>query len=359
MPEKRNIIFSPDSNPENKYIETLVGGLRERGYQVSALDDLFSSWAHFRSIDLVHLNWFENLHKDRMYKSLFRKFFVLIVLKLFGKKIVWTMHNRESHEKDTGKWSNWLTNLLCRWSDAIVIHSHLSLQILAIKNKKLAEKVIYVPHPNFVDAYGSSLEQERIHEGPLRLLFLGAVKPYKNIEMLLSVCARIGKDVELKICGNPSAKDYANELKKRAANSLNITFDFRFIPDMEIPDLMAEADLLVFPYDLASSLNSGSVYLAFSYQRSVICPSIGSIMDLSEEAKSKVLTYSYKNDAIHKQQLETNIRQAIQLKKESPLYLEEMGLFLYAEMLEKHDPYISIQLLDELYQKLLKSDKKK
>lgn len=355
--EKGNIVFNPDSNPENKYIERFVEGLTDLGYQISSLDNLFSSWAHFRSIKLVHLNWFENLHKDRLYKSLFRKVFVLMMLKIFGKKIVWTMHNRESHEKETGRWSNWLTSLLHQYADAIVIHSNLSQQLLAIKNKELAYRTTYVPHPNFVGSYGEVQEQKNVMEGPLRLLFLGAIKPYKNIELLLHVCGRIGMGVELRVCGHPSTTAYANELKQKAANNRNITLDLRFIPDEDIPHLIAEADLLVFPYDLSSSLNSGSVYLAFSYQRSVICPSIGTIMDLSEEAKGKLFTYRYKKELVHKQQLEASIRKAMQLKRESPMYLEEMGLFLYAEMLEKHDPFISTKLLDELYQRLMQENK--
>ncbi len=353
MRNDKKILFNPDQNAENKYIDQLIGPLVEKGYNISSLDQLFMSWKHFWSIRLAHLNWFENLHADKLYKSLFRKLLVLSLLKLTGKKLVWTMHNRQSHEGETGKWSVRLSNLLLSWSDAIVIHSKSSKDILSGKNKALVSKTYYVPHPNFVNAYGEVVSSEHRSAAPLKLLFIGAVKPYKNIELLIRVCAGIGPSVSLSICGSASSAAYAGKLQKLAAMQRNVELNLRFIPDGEIPALIGDADVLVFPYDIKSSLNSGSVYLAFSYQRTVICPAIGSISDLSKEAQEKVFAYTYTDEFSHARKLRQRIETAVTLKQRNPLYLEEMGLFLYAEMLEKHDPYQSASALDRLYDRLL------
>src|SRR5690606_34816073 len=88
----------------------------------------------FDSIHLVHLNWLENVD-DSSYqsalKSFFRKRFVLSVFRISGKKLVWTMHNRSSHEKRTGWISRTITRYLIKWSPKIVIHSHQSRAIMA------------------------------------------------------------------------------------------------------------------------------------------------------------------------------------------------------------------------------------
>src|SRR5690606_41220272 len=80
---------------------------------------------------------------------------------------------------------------------------------------------------------------------------------------------------------------------------------------------MAEAELLVLPYDLRSSLNSGPVSFSFSYKKTVICPLIGSIEDMGE-GKANVFHYSYQTDEEHADQLADQIDKAIKYKKQLP-----------------------------------------
>ncbi|MGX7835548.1 glycosyltransferase, partial [Campylobacter fetus subsp. venerealis] len=114
----------------------------------------------------------------------------------------------------------------------------------------------------------------------LKLLFLGAIKPYKNIELLIDLAKKFPLDIQLTVAGNPSSDSYRSELEALALDTQNIKLDLTFIPDEELPGYIHESDLLILPYSLASSLNSGTVILAFSYGRTVICPRIGTIDDL-------------------------------------------------------------------------------
>src|SRR5690554_2618013 len=138
------IIFNPSENEGNQYIEIMVRPLRENGYRVFPLDNFLSGWAHFRSIRLVHLNWFENVDDSsfrRAFRSFMRKMFVLTIIHWSGKKLVWTMHNRTSHEKKLGFFSRIITKFLVKWSDRIVIHNHRSAQILSAKSPKATTKL--------------------------------------------------------------------------------------------------------------------------------------------------------------------------------------------------------------------------
>src|SRR5690606_30996937 len=152
-----DIIFNPPVNEENKYVDIMVSSLEGQGYRVHPLDSIFSSWRHFKAIKLVHLNWFENVD-DRSFflalKSFLRKIFVLTIIKISRKKLVWTMHNRVSHEKKLSFFSGTIRRLLIKWSHKIIIHAEVSRSILKNKNARAAEKFFYLPHPEFIGIYG-------------------------------------------------------------------------------------------------------------------------------------------------------------------------------------------------------------
>src|SRR5690606_13829812 len=112
-----------------------------------------------------------------------KQFFKLVILKLLGKRIVWTMHNKMSHDVSADSLSNLLTSLLIRWSSKIIIHSEISRDILLSRFRIKPEKIIYCPHPNYIGHYGEVDPKGAVpKEKDLKLLFIGAVKPYKNIE---------------------------------------------------------------------------------------------------------------------------------------------------------------------------------
>ena len=67
------------------------------------------------SADVYHINWFDQ-SKDVL--SFFKRLYFLLALKLKKKKIVWTIHNVQSHIK-TPFYNRILFKLLVRFSDVI------------------------------------------------------------------------------------------------------------------------------------------------------------------------------------------------------------------------------------------------
>src|SRR3546814_5363270 len=104
----------------------------------------------------------------------------------------------------------------------------------------------------------------------LQLLFIGIVKPDKNLELLIDVVGTFGHRVQLIIAGKAIDESYQRKLADRAAGVGNVRLLPYFIPDNELTGLLGQTDAVVLPYDLASSLNSGTVVLAFSYKKTVI-----------------------------------------------------------------------------------------
>ena len=352
----QSIIFNPPENKGNKYVEIMVRPLREHGYQVYPLDGFLSDWGHFRSIRLVHLNWFENVDDSsffRAFRSFIRKMFVLTIIHWSKKKLVWTMHNRTSHEKKTGFFSRTITRFLIKWADRIIIHNHLSAEILSEKNPKAATKSFYLPHPEFIGVYGPPLQQkEASPTAILSLLFVGAVKPYKNIELLAQAVRPFGDRVSLTIAGQPDPSAYGEVISEIASSADNIKLMLDFIPDDELPRIIGASDLLILPYDLKSSLNSGTALLAFSYKKTVICPEIGTIMDMGD-AKQYVFHYRYSSEEEHLQSLIDQISSALELKEGDPSLLPAWGRNMFEYIQKAHGKSEVTRKLINLYQDLL------
>lgn len=350
-----NIIFNPPVNEENQYIQLLVGELRARGYTVHPLDDFFSSRKHFKSIRLVHLNWFENIDDSSFFvalRSFFRKLFVLTVIRLSGKPLVWTMHNRTSHEQGLAFFGRTLTKLLVRWSHRIVIHTRQSEVLLAAYGKRISAKTVYIPHPNFIGVYGDVLPPKREETGTLSLLFTGMVKPYKNLELLIDVVGIFGSAVQLTIAGKALNKHYQQQLADHASRVGNVKFIPYFVPDSELAALIAGADALVLPYDITSSLNSGTVLLAFSYKKTVVCPAIGTLSDLGEQLKD-VFFYQYHTPEEHRVALTEQVKRAMEIKQREPHALEAMGERLHTFVADEYNPHRIGEQLAKLYRELI------
>jgi len=350
-----NIVFNPPENEENSYIGILVNALKEAQFTVYPLDNLLSSYRHFKSVKLIHLNWFENVDDSSLIKactSFFRKLVVLTAIKLGRKKLIWTMHNRASHEKGLSIFSRILTRLLIRWADLIIIHSWESKAILEKQDQHISAKVHYLPHPDFIGIYGPKLPIKKADPGYLRLLFIGTVKPYKNIELLIELVKEFHSSIHLTIAGKPYPPHYKQTLEALAQSAENITLKLTFIPNEELPILFEQADLLALPYDLASSLNSGTVILAFSYGKTVICPAIGTITDL-QDMRDHVLSYNYQTTEDHKVKLRQKMQEALQLKQKDSNVFDRKGQYLYTYVGDKHNKQAVGQELARLYTTLL------
>ena len=350
-----DIIFNPPVNEENQYIRLLVNELYAKGYRIHPLDTFFSSRKHFRAVKLVHLNWFENIDDSSFYvalRSFLRKLVVLVAIRASGKPLVWTMHNRASHERGTAFFSRTITRLLVRWSHRIVIHSQQSEDILASYGAAVLQRVVYIPHPHFINVYGEVHPSRTQGPDKLCLLFAGMVKPYKNLELLIDVVSGFGSRVQLTIAGKALNERYQQQVLDRATHAGNVTLLPYFVPDGEVAALLASADAVILPYDLSSSLNSGTVILACSYKKTVICPEIGTISDLGAHM-AETFHYRYGSHEQHRLELQKQIARALELKQRDPIALDTMGTRLYEHVAATHDWHRIGWELDSMYRHCL------
>ncbi len=316
---KMKIVFYPYVAKNNMYTNIILEGLREKGVEIVPINRFFSN---YKEIQIIHLNWYENITG---FMDFLKKSIKLLLFKVLGKKIFWTVHNKKPHDNENFFLQTTFMKLLTTVSDKIIIHSKISRNLFSNNSSKIIDKIVYLPHPEYIDVYGVLREKKNktTQRYMLNLLFIGMVRQYKNLELLIDCVAEIKNDVELVIAGKPQDEEYVRKLKQLAGPNKNIKFHLAFLKDKEMINYIDECDLVVLPYNTESSLNSGTVILSFSYGKSVICPEIGTISDIND--KSSLLTYSYQDNIEHKKILISLIKEAIALKNSTPTIFEKWG----------------------------------
>ncbi len=176
-------------------------------------------------------------------------------------------------------------------SQTIIIHSHETIDFLKTSYPQTdLAKVKYVPHPHYIDAYPDTIKYSHCTKKPgeIFLLLLGRIDPSKNPDLIIRV-ANLLKDyprLHFLMCGK-GERSYCDKLCSMIDGG-NVTTDFRYIENGEIPSLLRMCDAMVLPYNTKSELNSGAAYLAFSFGLPVIGSWTGTTRDVDND-----LVYCY------------------------------------------------------------------
>ncbi len=337
----------------NIYVSNVRRLLSNSGYASYPVRKVLLNPRVFFKCKIFNFNWFEEVHSRSEYV---KKAAFLILLKMFNKKIVFTLHNKHPHET-TNQWSIKMTNKMCLKSDAIIGLCPDTDKVLQDVYPDALKKLTIIPHPNYIANYSiedSSDYKKKygINDGDLVFLYLGVVSPYKNIDLLLDVFVKVkNPHVWLIIAGNPSNPTYGENIKERVNFLSNVIVDFRHIPEDEIPKYYRTSTVVILPYQKDSYLNSGAVYLSFSLKRTVICPLIGSINMIKD--KSFVYSYDYEDESNHGTQLEKIINKVLDDYKYDRLIPRIMGQKAFEYIKIAHSDELVSELYKEVYDSLL------
>ncbi|MCB9495449.1 MAG: glycosyltransferase family 4 protein [Fibrobacteria bacterium] len=123
--------------------------------------------------------------------------------------------------------------------------------------------------PLALKSYG---EAERVRdESVVQFLFFGGIRSNKNLDLLLRAYAMLPDQVRsrarLQISGSCPVADRQRYIEQ-AAGDPSIRFDFRRIPDAEVPRLFLGHHFLILPYSHIAQ--SGPQMLAYNYRLPVI-----------------------------------------------------------------------------------------
>ena len=347
----KKVCFLPIADISNEYVYLMCKAIDRVGYELTDETDFFS----MLDADVIHFNWYEGLPIRRDLAKATRQYWVkmfkLWLLKLFGKKLVVTVHNNTIYDGEDEEKCHKLMKWLLDNSDSIVIHCKESLKVIE-KFGADVKKAHYVPHPNLVGLYEDCEEFDDYIKQPndFIVLYLGTVRPEKHVETVIKVAERLvaKEDIKILICGRTKTAKYTNEIDE-LINTDNIKTAFRFIEDEEIPSILRMSDALLLPYRTNSTLNSAPAFLAFAHGRTIISSDSGTAKDYAEDGLIYMYEYS-EDEAIHEERMEASINQAYDDFVNDPEGYKAKGAQLLARVKKENSLREVGRRLKEIYE---------
>ena len=272
----------------NAFTILFAKSLQEQGFVV---DDFSWSAAALLRRDAVVFHWptgFLNGSAGRRGVERGLKLAALAAAqRLRRTRFVWVAHNVRPHDdgpfdaKAEARVQAFL-NLL----DGVIYLSESSRREVLKHLPALRETPSLVTtHGHYRPAMLSAPTPRRALGPRVRLCFIGQVRPYKNVEALVSCVAQLPPDaVDLHVLGKASDPALIETLRRLAAGHRHIRLDLRsqFVPDEELERALDDADAAVLPY--RDILNSGAALYALSRDRPLLAPRVGSLPELQASA---------------------------------------------------------------------------
>ena len=305
--EKKNIkekviIFPSKKEKSNRYLNNLYNTIKNE-YDILGHDEV--KLLKIFKAQIYHFNWIEGSEK-KQYLSIkldyLRKYIFINLLKILNKKIIWTVHNNLPHEDKNKNDAIKFMKFMAKKSDKIHI-----LCTKTVEENYLREyqnKIVYIPHGDYIGNYDGKdvdiFKKYNIPSSKKILLFVGQVRKYKNIELLIKAFNNSKLEENnyvLLICGKCSDMLYKEELMKKTG-SVNIYFDFNFLKDDEIGSYLKKSEAIIVPYNKDSSLNSGTLWMCMSYLKTMILPLIGCVKDIKNYDEF-LYVYDYDKEEEH------------------------------------------------------------
>jgi beta-1,4-mannosyltransferase len=279
--------------PGNAYQDLLHAALAEHG--VSTLAGRPTPWWVWRrraDYDVIHLHWIEFLLNRRggvplAFGALLAVVSALGLARLLGKRVVWTVHNPQPHDRSYPRLQQALFRAAARLSDVLIAHTDTSAALVRAR-LPAGGRTVVIPHGNYIGAYppaaGDGRDAARARYGlrddDLVLLAFGQIRPYKRLLCTARAVRELDDErVRLVVVGRQTDRAEAQRLREMAAGEPRIVLDLRHVPDAEVSAVHAMADACVAPY--VSGFASGALLLGLSYGLPVLAPADGTASDIA------------------------------------------------------------------------------
>lgn len=273
----------------------------------------------FKRADYFYINWYEAIYNGNWFTTTLyylSQEMRLLFVRMMGVKIITSFHNKEPHSHNFYTYRLRLLRASLIHADAIVIFNEHGREDLKryISDEDIKKKVYHIPAINYIGVY-PLIEHKWITEienrNTMKILFYGRLDPeYKNFDYLFDIATSYGAtDVDFIFAGGAKwDKEHKKNLQEKTKVCPNVILRIKFIENEEMAHLLRMADIIVIPYEIESINNSGTIRLAFSYAKTIICPKIPTVESVPSDY---VYTYSYATKEEHKRKLLEQIDKAV------------------------------------------------
>lgn len=228
--------------------------------------------------DLVWTQWFP----PEPYGSKLASF-----CKLLGMKVVHTAHNVLPHEPQPGDVAKY--RALYSMCDFLIVHSQAAKTSLSEKFARIDAKLVVAPYglytmfPRVPDLKAEVRRRLGIEEDQVALLFFGGIRPYKNLDAVLTALrtAALGRAV-LIVAGHEMGYDDLDPGEplgrtKKTVEALKLSDRVRLVGGKlglrDTAEIFEAADAVLLPY--TESYGSGQLLLAMTYGKFIMATRAG------------------------------------------------------------------------------------
>ncbi len=297
------VLFLPDYSAANAYQRALSNDLRALGVSVSAdptgsrrLLPISGALRRHGRPDIIHVHWTEPYiagGSSRVSRVKARRTLIeLRLAKRAGIGLVWTAHDLFRHDRREDPNELAFMRALFELADAVIVHCESAAeglrQTLAVGSQP-RDKIAIIPHGHYQGAYPDDITRAEARQRlglPAQakvISFVGWVRSYKGVWELLEAFGHLETpDARLIIAGQTVDGAYAARLTAAAKGDARIQLALGFVPDEELQVYLRAADVVAAPF--REIFTSGSVLLAMSFERAVVAPRRGCVVDVLDEA---------------------------------------------------------------------------
>ncbi|OGU77759.1 MAG: hypothetical protein A2V93_10815 [Ignavibacteria bacterium RBG_16_34_14] len=287
----------PEVNKNTSYLYQLYeeflndsSSIKIESFNAKSLPRIFLSRLKAEK-SILHYHWFE-FEDLKSFIGINWKLFWIILYKLFGGKIIWTVHNRYPHPNKYLYLNKKIRRQLARLADKLHVHCESAIDLVTDILNIEKEKFFVVKHPIFPsdifekDKAVEMLNKKYFHNhlsiNDKIFLMFGSIAEYKGIKEVIEIFNKLDNKNKLIIAGfiKKGNQNYFNELKNLSDNKKTF-LEGSIIPDEDVPYFLNSADYVIFNYK--DILTSGGVVLAMSYKKNIVVPSLGCLKELRDE----------------------------------------------------------------------------
>ena len=243
---------------------------------------------------IFHIHWpSSNILKGRSAFIAWRQltlFFVAIkLIRLSGKKIVWTVHELEDHESRYPHIKRLIDKTLFENVDGFISMNKRVAEVVKERIKRRdKQRVVLIDHPHYKGHYLNTLTRIEaraklnIKNEVFVFLFIGQIREYKNVPALIaSFKALNNENTLLLIAGRPKTEAVLASIKNEIDGSTRIKLYNTFVKDDDLQNFINACDLVVTPYKRI--FNSGSVFLNLSFGKPTLGPDMYALSELKDD----------------------------------------------------------------------------
>lgn len=252
------------------------------------LKGLFASLKASRASNdrVVHFHFF---HTGLM------EYVSLVLAKLYGRKIVVTVHDVESFSSGGG---GRMASLVFGMADKLIVHNEVSQNELLRYSGVEHPRVAKIRHGNYIPFINNQISRGRAREylgldkDEDVVLFFGQIKSVKGLDVLIEAMAKVVQrrpTAKLLIAGKVWKDDFQTygALIDKLNLSGNVIKNIRYIPDEEAAYYYSAADVVALPY--RKIYQSGVLLMAMSYERAVVASDLPGMVEVITDGKNGVV----------------------------------------------------------------------